>query len=430
MQNQNASRPPAREGHRCVSPVSAAAILILAAVLALTPAALRAQGSETPSVSLDAYGTLGVVYSTQERADFIVDPFRPNGPGRTSELTPDVDSRIGGQVTFRATPELQAVVQTVSEQNHEDEYTPQLEWAYVQYEPMPQFTIRAGRRPTDALMVSEYRKVSYANPWVRPPVEVYSMSPVTSGDGVDLSYRMHSGDWTGRLQVSFGRAEGDFQGGTAEAEKTWNLSYTLERRALTLRAAFSTGLLDVDAFDPFFDAFRGFGPDGTDIAERYEVDDTPFEFASAGAEYDPGPWFGMSEVGWLDSHSVLGEKLAGYVTGGYRLGPVTTYATYSRVDALSDRTHPGLPLADVPPERMQTARRLNAGLNRFLQFTSVQQNVAVGGRWNVRAGVAVELQVDFIDVAENSPGTLINRAEGFEHGGSAEIVSLATSFVF
>lgn len=427
---QNTRRPSAGTRSRPGDPLPAPpAILVLAATLVLTPTALPAQGSEMPSLTFDAYGTLGLVYSTEDRADFIANPLQPNGPGRTEELTHDLDSRIGGQATFRLTPELRVVAQTVVERNHEDEYRPRLEWAYVQYDIAPGFTLRAGRTPNPAFLTSEYRKVSYAYPYVRPPVELYSSSPVTSGEGLDLSYRVHTGDWTNTVQISFGSAEGDFQGGSAEADNTWNLSYTLERQTFTGRAALATGLLDVDAFDPFFDAFRSFGPEGTAIAERFEVDDTPFEFATLGAQYTPGNWLGMTEIGYADFNSVFGEKIAGYVTGGYRLGPVMPYATYSRVDALSDTSHPGVPLQGLSQERMQTAQQLNAGLNMFLRGTAIQQNMALGARWDAFEGVAFKLQVDFIDVAENSAGTFINRTENFEHGGSVEIVSLATSFV-
>lgn len=406
------------------------AAVLCAATLLLGPAA--STGQETPELSFDGYGTLGLVYSTEGRADFVWNPFRPDGPGHSETVSPDVDSRLGGQVTLRVTPDLTAVVQAVAEQNHEDEYTPHLEWAYVQYAVDPQLTVRAGRRPISAFMVSEHRKVSYANPWMRPPVELYGLSPVFAGEGIDVNYRVQLGEWSNRVEVSYGRAEESFGGGSAEANHTWSLENVLQRAAFTGRLSFSTGFLEmnVDGFESFFDAFRNFGPEGRAIADRYEVDDTPFESASAGVEYDPGPWFGMAEVGWADFNSALGEKLAGYATGGYRVGPLTPYASYSRVEALSETATAGLSLAGLPPELAQTAAQLNAGLNAFLRSTPIQQNLAVGARWDFTPGAALKAQVDFVDVLEESPGTFTNRQPGFEPGGSAQLLSLATVFVF
>lgn len=406
------------------------------AALALAPLPLDAQGGETPSLSFDAFGTLGAVYSTEDEADFAWNITRPDGPGHSQAISPEVDTRLGGQLTASITPELTAVVQVVTEQTHDEDWDPHVEWANVRYAFTPDFSVRAGRMALPAFMVSEYRKVSYANPWIRPPVEVYGMVPVFSVDGVQATYRFHAGDWTTTLLGSFGRSESEFPfpdedgEATATSENAVNLSATVQRGGLTGRVAVARGELDMDVFDPFFDAFRRFGPEGEAIADRYEVDDTPFEFATAGAEYDTGAWFGMAELVWGDFNSALGEKLAGYATGGRRFGPVTAYATYSRVEALHDTSVPGLPLAGLPPGAAATAAGLNAGLNGFLQMTTIQQNVAAGGRWDVLRGVALKLQVDFIDMLESSPGTFVNRQPGFEPGGSAQLVSLATTFVF
>lgn len=414
---------------------------VLGAVALLFPGG-EAVAQDTPEVSVDAYGTLGVVHSSEDRADFVWNPTRPGGPGHAETVSAAVDSRLGGQLTLRATPELTAVVQAVAEQDHEGEYRPGLEWAYVQYAFTPDLSVRAGRTPLSAFMVSEYRKVSYANPWMRPPVELYGLSPVFSIDGLELTHELRSGGWTNRLSVGFGRTESDFAvgfagdrelvpgEGTAEAENTWILDNTVRRGSFSLRAAFATGLLDIDAFDPFFDALRSFGAEGRELADRYELDGTPFEFAAVGAEHDPGPWFGMAEAGWVDFDSALGEKLAGYVTGGYRAGPLTPYATYSRVEVLSETSTAGLSVAGLPPEAAQAASELSAGLDLFLNAAPVQQNLAFGTRWDVSAGVALKAQVDFVDLLEDSPGTFDSPRPGFEPGGSARLISVATAFVF
>lgn len=408
----------------------ALALLALLAVLLAVPAGADAQQEDTPSLSFDAFGTLGLVHSTEDRADFVANPLRPNGPGHSESVSPDVDSRLGGQVMAFLTPELTVVVQVVVEQDHEDEYTPGVEWAYAQYALTPELTLRAGRTPLASFLVSDFRKVSYANPWMRPPVELYGLSPVTSVDGIEASYSTQLGEWTNTARASFGRGEDDFEGGTAEAENILSVDNTVRRGGFIGRARFARGEVDIDAFDSLFDGFRQFGPEGEAIADRYEVDDTPFQFASLAAEYDPGPWFGMTELGWVDFNSVLAEKLAGYATFGHRFGTLTPYATYSRVEALSETSADGLSVENLPPEAARTAAGLNTALDELLVMTPVQQSVAVGARWDVATGIALKAQVDFIDLLERSPGTFTNEQPGFERGGSAQVVSLATVFVF
>lgn len=410
--------------------VPSLAVLALLAVLLVVPTGAIAQQEDVPSLSFDAFGTLGLVYSTEERADFIVNPLRSEGPGHSESVSPDVDSRLGGQVMAFLTPQLTAVLQVVAEQDHEDKYTPGVEWAYAQYALTPELTVRAGRTPLASFLVSDFRKVSYANPWMRPPVEVYGLSPVTSLDGMEVSYRTQLGEWTSTARASFGRGEDDFPDGTAEAENILSVDNTLQRGGFTGRARFARGEVNIDAFDSLFDGFRQFGPEGEAIADRYEVDDTPFQFLSLSAEYDPGPWFGMAELGWVDFNSLLGEKLAGYATFGYRIGTITPYGTYSRVGALSETSADGLSVENLPPEAAGAAAGLNAELDELLVMTPVQQSVALGARWDVATGVAFKAQVDFIDLLEGSPGTFINEQPGFERGGSAQIVSLATVFVF
>jgi hypothetical protein len=383
--------------------------------------------------SFDAFGTLGLVYSTEDRADFLVSTVRPDGPGHSESASPDPDSVLAGQMTYRVTKKLSAVVQAVAEQDADDDYDPDLEWAYLSFEPTPDLRLRAGRLVLPGFMVSEYRKVSYANPWVRPPVELYQFLPVFTIDGVDVSYRIHQGAWTSTYGLNLGRSEEEFPRGfgSAEAERAWNLNAKLQRGGFTARVAVASAALDIDALDPLFDGFRGFGPEGVAIAERFEVDETRFRFATGGLEYDPGDWFVIAEIGWLDTRSVLGEKIAGYVTAGRRFGALTSYATYSRSDLLSDTSHPGLPLDGLPESLVPVAAGLNAGLDELSRSVSAEQgNHSVGGRRDFATGKAQNLQVDFNDVREDSDGTFGNIQPGFERGGSAEVLSLATVFVF
>jgi hypothetical protein len=407
-------------------------LALLAALALLAPAVAAEEGDPPPRFTFGVFGTLGLVYSTEDRADFIVNPVRPDGPGRSKSVSPDPDSLIAGQVTFQATPKLTAVVQVVAEQTADDDYDPDLEWANLRYEFTPDFSVRVGRFALPAFMVSEHRKVSYATPWIRPPIELYSIVPVTSVDGIDATYRRHRGEWTSTFDASFGDSEADFPRGfgTAEAKDAWNVNATFQRGGFTGRLAVASAELNIDALDPLFDGFRLFGPEGVAIAERFEVDDTPFEFAALGAEYDPGRWFGIAEIGRLDTDSVLGEILAGYVTVGYRRGSITPYATYSRSEVLSRTSVRGLSLAGLPPELIPVVAGLNAALNGILRGATAQQNLAVGGRWDFTTGMALKLQVDFIDVLDDSTGTFSNQPPGAEPVGGAQVVSLAAVFVF
>lgn len=406
------------------------AVLAALAAIALSTKPATAQQRSTPRLSFDAFGTLGLAHSSEDRADFGSNPFQADGPGHTDVISHGLDSRLGGQATLEVTSKLTTIVQVILEQNNRGDYAPRLEWANVGYAITPNFTVRAGRLVIPTFMSSEHRKVGFANPWVRPPVEVYGLVPVFTVDGADASYRLHPGGWTTTLHTSFGHSRIEASDGNEFLADTWHVNAMFERGRLTWRIAFSGGPLETDAFDFLFDGFRAFGPEGDEIADRFEADEKRMQFAAVGATYDPGRWFVMTEIARMDMNSLLGETLAGHVTGGYRLGPVTPYVAYSRSELLGESSDPGLSLASVPPEQIEVAATLNATLNAIMRSLPVQQTLAVGGRWDFMPGMALKLQVDFIDVLEGSPGAFANVRPGFEPGGSARLVSLAVDLVF
>jgi hypothetical protein len=409
---------------------AAPAALLSLAWLILFASAASAQSRFRPRFSLDAFGTLGVIYSTETRADFIETTTRTQGPGFSNRLDASLDSRLAVQASAYIGPKLTAVVQMMAEQTVDGDYVPHAEWANVSYAFTPDIRVRGGRIVMPAFLVSDARKVSYANPWLRPPVEVYGMVPIYSLDGVDATYRRRLGEWIASLNAVFGRTQSDFPGGAVQAERVWNVNTTFVRGALTGRLAMMGSTVRIDMLTPLFDGFRAFGPEGQAIANRFEVHDRALRFATAGLEFDPGTWFTMAEVGWIDSNSAIGERLAGYVTSGVRWGAFTPYLTWSRATLLSESSTAGLDLTGLPPESAQAAAELNAGLNAFLNNAPVQQNLAIGGRWDFRPGIALKAQLDFVDVLGSSAGTFTNLQPGFEPGGRAGLFSLATTFVF
>lgn len=178
--------------------------------LALYATGARADDSDTSMFSLGGFGTLGVVHSSEDRADFTGSLFKPSGAGHTRAWSADVDSLIAAQATARFTPKLSAVLQVVSEQDYEGTYRPHVEWANVKYQFTPEFSARIGRTVLPIYMVADSRKVNFANPWVRPPTHIYAMVPITSNDGVDASLRVPVGPAINTIQLTAGRSDSKF----------------------------------------------------------------------------------------------------------------------------------------------------------------------------------------------------------------------------
>jgi hypothetical protein len=408
----------------------------IALVALLWNPALAGDGSADSASSMflfSGFGTLGVVHSSENHADFTSSELQPNGAGYTRAWSPAVDSRIGAQAIANLTPKLSAVLQVIVEQNYDKTYVPHVEWANIKYQFTTEASIRVGRIVLPVFMVSDSRKVGYSNPWVRPPVEIYGLVPVSNNDGADASYRMHIGDVTNTVVGTYGRTKvgtpGTPSDSTAEARQVWEISDTGEYGAVTLHITYLHALLTVDSLNPLIDAFRQFGPQGQALADRYGSNDKPGWFLGVGGMYDPGSWFVTAEWGKAQLHSVLGESSAWYVSGGYRLPTFTPYLTYAQQRVLSNRSDPGLTVSALPPYLAGPATGLNAALNTVLGSSAVQETVSAGIRWDFMKNIDLKLQYDRTRLGAGSPGTLRNVQPDFRPGGSLDVVSIAIDFV-
>ena len=414
----------------------AARTTILAGLVACAlqaPAAL----AQAPHVSFSGYGTLGAVHSDNDQADYLVDAFKPNGPGHSRDVSWDVDSRLGLQALAQFSPRVSAVVQLIAQQRHDNRYTPVVEWANVKLDVTPDIALRAGRMVLPVYVMTDSRRVGYANPWVRPPVEVYSMVPVTSIDGADAIWRLPLGErGSNTMQLTIGRSSSDFpnasgfDAGTADARDLVALVDTFESGPFTLRSSYGEAKLTIAAYREAFGVFRQFGPVGESIVDRYLPVDRRVTFVGVGASYDPGAWFVNAEYARFNTRSIVGHRSAWYVSGGARVGKFTPYATYARIDAESETSDPGLPVAAFPAPLQPAATALNAGLNAQLNALPRQSTISLGVRWDFLRNAALKLQYDQVRLGAGSFGTFGNVQPGFTAGGKVRVFSAAVDFVF
>jgi hypothetical protein len=411
--------------------------LLLAVAIAL-PATAGADDSGFPALSFSGYGTLGATHSSETRADYLIDPTKPNGPGHTRRPSFDVDTKLGMQASAQLGHNLSAVLQLVSQQNHDGSYAPSVEWANVKYQATQDISLRAGRIVLPIFMATDSRKVGYANLWVRPPVEVYGMVPLATNDGLDATFRLLRNDVTGTFHVTYGKARTQFPAsgnaaaapGTAKADQLVAVVGTLEKGFATARVSYGRTQLTLKGLEPFFDALRQFGPQGNELSDKYGANDKRASFAGVGVTYDPGPWLVMGEWTNFKADTFTGARRAWYMTAAYRFNNWSPYATHSEVKSESERSNPGISLAGLPPPYAQAAAGLNAGLNRLLAGTAAQKTTSLGARWDVAKNVAIKLQWDEIRAAADSAGTYGNFQPGFAPGGKTRVVSTVVDFVF
>lgn len=360
-------------------------VYIFGAVFAVLCSARGAYADDGLSMfTLSGFGTLGATYSSLHTADYAGAPFEPYGAGASRKIDFGDDSRLGVQVTAKFTSKLSALVQVVSHNNYDDSFTPTLEWANLRYAFTPDLNLRIGRIELPTFLTSDYREVGYANPWVRVPPELYDVVPITHSDGVDGSYRMHFGPVTNTVHLIYGESTFHAVPGPLRVQGTgiFGVFDTTEYRALTTHV----GYLHAHVSSPF-------------------ASGRPVALYSAAASLDMEHWFVQAEVARATVNGLTPGYVAGYATGGLRLGKFTPYATYAVEHSL---------------DRPVVFPNLNVG----------QRAASAGVRWDVAKNLDLKVQYDHVWTPAGSTGLFMNEQPDFRLGSGTDVVTATLDFVF
>ena len=395
------------------------------------PARAADEPGQTPAWRVSGFGTLGVVHASEREADYTSSVLKASGAGGTRRWSPDVDSRLGMQLDATLARRWSAVLQVVSEQDLNNSYRPRIEWANVKYQVTPELAVRAGRIALPVFLMADYRKVGYAYPWARPPVEGYNVLPITSSDGIDATLRWSAGPVRNASQLFYGHSAVSLTPPLhVYARGGIGVSNTSEWGAFGVRANAISAEISSDIGSGLFGALGAFGPAGQALGARYMLDHKRLTLLNIGVNYDPGTWFLMAEAGRMNGHSFLGATRSAYVSAGWRWHAFTPYATWASVRATGATFDPGLPVGALPPALAPTAAALNAGLNALLATIPQQTSATAGLRWDLRTNMALKLQYDRVTPHDGSRGTLINQTPRFRSGHTVHVASVALDFVY
>lgn len=358
--------------------------LLCAAALLCLAAQGRAQADAQPrgpGPSINGFGTFGLVHSSEKGANYTFDNLQPYGAGRSRDWSPDVDSRLGVQLTDDLNEHITAVLQLVSEYTSAGNYSPYVNWANVSYRFSPEFSLRAGRIALASFLASDSRRVGYSNVMARPPIEVYRLLAVKESDGVDATWRSGLGAASNSLSLLYGRKTVvNTSGAHVHSRAVQGIFDTLEWGDLTVHLAYQ---------------------------ERHVDNQNPQRgiFSSGGVAYDAGRWFAAAE--WVralnyNARSLKITREAWYVNAGVRIGAYTPYLT----------------LSELCPTSVTNAAPI------------AQSTVSGGLRWDFARHWDLKLQWDHLKLGKDSFGTLQNVVRGTTPGVPVDLFGVAADFVF
>ncbi len=287
----------------------------------------------------------------------------------------DFDTRsnhVGVQIYSSLTDKVSVTLGLTAE-GGQSSYQVQPEWAYGTYQFNDDWGLRIGRYKGPFYMVSDYRDVGYAYPWVRPPEEVYSTNPIKSLNGLDLVFQKTHQNINYLVEIYGGSGTNStlilpvFTGGDPNQSLDFETYNSLGFNAVvgTEAVSFRVGYYNtkVNATLP------GLGA----------IDGESGSFAGLGLIVDWQNVVVYSEYIQRDTDDTPGisvafpDQNAWYVTLGYRYRTLLPYLTFADIDEGNDAS----PLA------------------------LKQSSVALGLRWDIDDAAAVKFEFKQTDPGES-----------------------------
>ena len=340
---------------------------------------LTAPAVSLAEVELSGYLTFATTYASTDNTGDIT---YYNALANTDHW--DFDTRmnhVGVQIYSALTDKI-SVTLALTAQGGQSGYEVTPEWAYGTYQFNQDWGLRMGRFKGPFYMVSDYRDVGYAYPWVRPPEEVYSTNPIKSVNGLDLVFQktvndvnylleIYGGSGTNETLVNANLAPGFCPPATCpyaptdvpfefETYNSAGFSASIGTEAITFRAGYYNTKVNAP---PIVSAESG-------------------SFAGVGLIVDWRNILFYSEYVQRDTDNTptmsvaFPDQNAWYATLGYRFSSFLPYVTFADIDEGNDAV----------PNALR------------------QSSVALGLRWDIDDAAAVKFEAKQIDPGESSFG--------------------------
>ncbi len=307
----------------------------------------------------------------------------------TEDFTFLQDSKFGLQITADVAENMQVVAQILASASDEN-YSMDVEWAYLDYAASDSVSLRAGRIKQPVFLISDYLEVGYAYPWIRPPAEAYSNMPVDSIIGVEMLYQTKIGSMNFGFQPYFGtNTEGVPGQPTVNffADNYIGLALRLENRYVTMQlSSFQTDVSTEDSriLNPMNSqgtALLSVASLSWDIADFVGYT----EYTTRDIEANTGTLSNGNGFNEVPFDALFSDQDGYYVTLGYRMGKYLPHVTYATIDST-----PMAPFDPVSGGPSQGAR---------------QDSITLGMRYELNDSAALKMEYAQIEL-EGNPGNL------------------------
>lgn len=398
--------------NRAACGLHAARLMLL--MLLILP--LRALATQHP-LQWSGFGTVGGLWVDTEALYFN----HPSKPG-TAPDRPDfsADSVIGLQAMWSLGAHTDLTVQLLSSDDYRNGYRPRVGWAFLRHDLRPDLSLRAGRLAPSFFMLSESVNLNYANPWMRPPVEVYGLNPFTALDGADLIHTRRIGSTDLEVRPYAGQGSMHFPHGRSTLRDALGLSIAASRGNLSLQAGYGSGRIAVHYDDPLFRLIASqMAATAHPLLPSLSGGGIRARFMSFGFRWDDGRWQLIGEYARRHTSRTIPTAHGWHLTAARRSGRFTPFVTLARQSQLR-------PLFEAQPHILAFDAYRHSRSN-------AQRSVSVGVRWDVHPQTALKLQWTHVRVGHHAWGAFfpVDETAGTSPAGrSVNMLGLSLDFVF
>lgn len=341
------------------------------------------------------------------------------GYDKTLDYVPE--TKVGLQASFEVTESTYLVAQLVA--RAEQHWSPEMEWAFLSHTFDNDLTLRAGRLRVPLYMYSDYLEVNFAQPWLRPPEEVYAVVPVSSYEGIDFVYTIpfDEAEWLFQAYTGVGSdpdSETGF-GTDVEYDDVIGMSTSFTYNSFTVRASYVMTTLN---------SGQAFVPGSYNTVPLVNFSDSDTNFLGLGASYDDGDLLVVAE--WTRSQveaTQSDDALYGgnwqdvdsaYISVAYRFGNITPYVTYAIMETSDD------------DERQAAFEASGSPVDAANQaiFDAQRSTYSAGLRYDVNANMALKFDVTYADDFGDTSGGLSGNIAKTEEDTTVYTASLNMVF--
>jgi len=407
--------------------------LAMAAVLLIIASSALAEDAESglPKFSINGFGTLGAVNHNEKGVRFRRDISQAGG-ANAGEVSFVQDSMLGVQLTAYLNPKLEVSTQVVSRQTTDNNFDPQVTWAYLKFKLTEDVAIRVGRLGAEEYPQGDSAEIGYANLMIRQPIIFY---PRTF-DGIDAEVSHPFGGGMTRLKGMAGWTQGKLIGFGASYDTGGSkliggvAEYThggWTGRVVLGSVQLHNEIEELKSGSQFL-AGLSMTPHGTQTINRLSTNNRMIQMSSLSLAYDAGRLQGIASYNTEMSSNWPCQHLL-YANVGYRIGQVTPYVSWSEQHTARNFTSTG-----IPNGLSQQTDALNQGALLAQSGLMVNQSdIAFGARYDFAKNTALKFQVDHIRYKDPSSiidsGFLTDPVEN-RNTKSLTLISLALDFVF